>query len=152
MSILNLLNGITNYMNLEDGKMEFITHLTESKTSKQIKEVLSSHGDSSEDIVRMYNRLSILSGITLSIQASYGHYCTPRKTVALSKYKEMEIAIIKGGGFADISEVTSNDSLIKEFEVYNDGGVYGYVPVELIEKLYKDLMVSEYIKMMKRGY
>jgi hypothetical protein len=60
-------------------------------------------------------------GLTLSVQASRHHYCMPRVDDA-DYYTEVEI------GFPN--------QYIPELEVFSDGGgVYGYVPVEVVNEI-----------------
>lgn len=64
-------------------------------------------------------------GFTISIQASAIHYCVPRKTGDI-EYERVEL------GYP-----SAEDDLIKEyteFDNYTDT-VYGYVPVEVVDKL-----------------
>lgn len=75
------------------------------------------------------------NGLVLSIQGSYRHYCFPRKTLPYDQYKKMEFALCTENGFANVNDYLDTN----EFDTYFDGSVYGYVPVELIEKLYQSL-------------
>ena len=87
---------------------------------------------------RQFNPINVNDKYFISIQASYSHYCTPRATLPLNEYEKMEIMLYRVNG----SSVTP-DSLSKfeDFEImksrYDDYGVYGYVPVETIQKLYE---------------
>lgn len=71
-------------------------------------------------------RLYCNDGYSVSVQASAYHYCSPRLN-GLQDYKRVEL------GFPSME-----DELINE---YADGGddytdtVYGYVPIEIVEKL-----------------
>lgn len=70
-------------------------------------------------------------GFSVSIQASYGHYCYPRENF-LEEYDKVELGY-------------PNDYMGEEFDEYaedfDDEGkaclntVYGYVPIEIVEKL-----------------
>ena len=71
-------------------------------------------------------RLYCNDGYSVSVQASEFHYCSPRLN-GLRDYESVEL------GFPSME-----DELINE---YADGGddytdtVYGYVPIEIVEKL-----------------
>ena len=66
-------------------------------------------------------------GFTMSVQASYAHYCSPRTYVNDGDYYEWEI------GFPSAKE----DLIMKWVEDGNDptGTVYGYVPTEIINQV-----------------
>jgi len=80
---------------------------------------------------------------TLSIQASEGHYCTPRVTVCPGDYSTMEMAIWRTKGsktFLDFpkSSTMRGFSHYRELMRFSDGShptVFGYVPVWIIQKL-----------------
>lgn len=67
-------------------------------------------------------RITLISGMTLSIQVGRGLYCTPRDPIG--PWTHVEI------GFP-------NRKLPSEFEEYKDGtgDVFAYVPIELVAKL-----------------
>ena len=71
-------------------------------------------------------RLYCNDGYSVSVQASEFHYCSPRLN-GLQDYKSVEL------GFPSIE-----DELINEYadgdDDYTDT-VYGYVPIEIVEKL-----------------
>ncbi len=65
-------------------------------------------------------------GFSISIQASETHYCEPRQS-KISNYKSVEL------GYPNFEE-----ELIKEYAEEGDdltGTVYGWVPVEIVDKL-----------------
>ena len=65
-------------------------------------------------------RIECMDGFTFSMQASNGHYSTPRNNVG--PYTYVELGYPGGGKFVDA-----------KLEDYNDGdGIYAYVPVQLI--------------------
>jgi hypothetical protein len=80
----------------------------------------------------------------LSIQGSRGHYCSPRQTLPVDLYSDMELAIINKKG----SMVSINRSkLFRKFKRYDElldradslnssATVYGYVSVNLLNDLY----------------
>lgn len=75
---------------------------------------------------RLFHRISFNNGqYWLSVQASYGHYCTPRKTLKKEQYTAFEV----------MAEITLEDRPTKWEEYYDCYGVYGYVPREEIEDL-----------------
>ena len=70
-------------------------------------------------------RLVCVDGFSMSVQGSAGHYCEPR--ITQDNYEKMEI------GFPSepeelIAEYAENDTDLTQT-------VYGYVPVELIQKV-----------------
>lgn len=79
----------------------------------------------------------------LSIQASEGHYCSPRKTCAPELYHSMELAIFHRGRWLQINR----SKVLREFPRWDElremadrfGSrcpVFGYVPIDLIDDLY----------------
>jgi hypothetical protein len=78
----------------------------------------------------------------LSIQASSGHYCSPRETLPVTHYVSMEMCIFTPTSqrFLDIRR----SSIIRSFHRYSElidymdsnGEIFGWVPVELINELY----------------
>lgn len=65
----------------------------------------------------------------LSVQASLGHYCTPRKMLPKEQYTSFEV----------MAEIPFMDIPSYWEDRYESGGVYGYVPREEIEKLIQAL-------------
>ena len=80
----------------------------------------------------------------LSVQASTGHYCTPRVTFDLKHYSSMELAIYnKSGSMVSINRSSTLRKFIRYKELASCAGklnkpsvVYGYVPIDLINDLY----------------
>lgn len=71
-------------------------------------------------------RVKCKDGFEISIQASFSHYCNPRKTFA-GPYDEVELGFPSG-----------DDSLIEDYAENEDeptDTVYGYVPIDIVEKL-----------------
>ena len=80
----------------------------------------------------------------LSIQGSSGHYCSPRQTLPVNMYADMELAIFNKKG----SMINANrSSKIRQFKRYDElidradslnssATVYGYVSVSLLNNLY----------------
>lgn len=75
-------------------------------------------------------KVTCADGTTLSVQASRTHYCTPRDDEG--PYTQKEVGFIFDANGKEITPPRS-------WKPYADGDfpsyVYGYVPVELIEKL-----------------
>lgn len=84
---------------------------------------------------RIYNHIQTKSGYNLSIQCSTFHYCEPNKLIAIQNYKTYEIAIIKNNEFIQ----PNLEDFKHDMEEYNCGGVYGYVPKQIVEDLYNYL-------------
>ena len=78
----------------------------------------------------------------LSIQASSGHYCTPRETVPVTQYSSMEMCIFTATStrFLDVrmsSTIRSFPRYLELLECMDAGGqVFGWVSVDLINDLY----------------
>lgn len=115
--------------------MEFIKHLKNTIDTGTMKMAYLQCGLIDFELPQKSNGIEFKNGLRLSIQGSYGHYCTPRKTLPYCKYTSMEFALCTEKGFADVKEYLDTN----EYDEYFDGSVYGYVPVELIEKLYQHL-------------
>ncbi|QJI52348.1 hypothetical protein [Psychrobacillus phage Perkons] len=120
--------------------MEFINKLVEDESSVKFSKLRKFDEDFT---FRSFRRIPINDLLGLSIQASYGHYCNPRKTIKdLSEYTRMEFALLDSKGeFVAVTDVLPSFSRLNEIEEYHDT-VYGYVPVELIEELYQELTKS----------
>ena len=81
-------------------------------------------------------RINCKNGVSLSVQASQDHYCTPRADGfgAWQQYNAVEVGYIERYG----------ESLKppESWREYGDGGfpssVYGYVPTDLVEAFIKD--------------
>ena len=120
--------------------MKFRENLIESEESI-LNKLKSNYSKSlyKSNGLRMFHRIKIDECTELSIQASSGHYCRPRETISVIKYTHMELAILKNDDFVPVSDVINDKALIKEFKGYSVGNVYAYVPVKLLEKLYRKL-------------
>jgi hypothetical protein len=120
--------------------MEFIKLLNETNDTKTIGKIMPFDEDTT---FRMFRGTKINNNLWISIQASYGHYCSPRKTLKnLKEYTSMEFALMDTDrNFLDVKEVLPDYSNLFEINEYFDGGVYAYVPVELINDLLKELKV-----------
>ncbi|MED3792446.1 hypothetical protein P4571_08315 [Niallia alba] len=130
-----LESQIVHYEN--KSKYQFINDLMESKAS--IKSRKYPHFNANMAF-RMFEGFELKEGIRLSIQASYGHYCSPRETFYdLNEYSSMEFALIDSSGkFITVMDVLPTFNRLEEIEQYEDT-VYGYVPVDLINELYIEL-------------
>jgi len=78
-------------------------------------------------------RIVCKDGVSLSVQASEFHYCSPRENDA-EPYLSKEVGYIKDAEGKQLIPPRS-------WKAYSDGefpsSVYGYVPVALIEKFIK---------------
>lgn len=88
--------------------------------------------------VRLFEPIDIGNNKYFSIQASWGHYCTPRSTLLdLEEYTHWEVAFFEeGGSFLPIESILPNFPSLAEIEHYFEGSVYPYVPKDLVEELY----------------
>ncbi len=81
----------------------------------------------------------------MSIQASENHYCTPRKTIDLKGYTEMEIAIFDNNDWANpheddrFKDFSRLDELLERFQE-GEIAVGAYLAVDLIQDLYEYLI------------
>jgi hypothetical protein len=112
--------------------MEFLKGLFEDEESKMAREIMRIRP---EQTVRIFKHFEF-KDLALSLQASWGHYCKPRKTLeTYEAYAAWEFALIRNGYFVTVSEVLPNFSELTEIEKYEQS-VYANVPTELVEKLY----------------
>ncbi len=117
--------------------MDFISQLREKFAGMQVRTPFMSE----DERFRMFEGIKFKQDIVLSIQASAGHYCSPRKTTYLQDYEAMEMAIFKGGEFVSLTQLlVPHIEVMKELDEYFEGSVYPYVPVELIERVYHALL------------
>jgi len=82
------------------------------------------------------NRITCADGFSLSVQASFGAYCTPRTNIANWSAVEVGFPSAKPEFFAQYAESsgwTDEDTGEVEFFDYTNT-VYGYVPIELVEQ------------------
>jgi hypothetical protein len=118
--------------------MEFLKRLEVTEDSKTIGSILPFNENTT---FRMFKGIKINDNLWLSIQASYGHYCTPRKTLKnIEEYTNMEFALMNGEReFVSVNEVLPTFSKLDELDECFEGSVYCYVPVELINNLFNEL-------------
>ena len=115
--------------------MEFIKHLKNEWDTEPMRKAYLSCGLTQFDLPQRSKAIAFKNGLNFSIQGSFGHYCRPRKTLPYDQYESMEFALCTNNGFADVKEFLDTT----EYDDYFDGYVYGYVPVEMIERLYQAL-------------
>ncbi len=95
------------------------------------------------EVPRMFKRIE-LGKYSLSVQASKKHYSMPKAIVDLDQYNNMELGIFCDEEWVNPrnNEDLSNFYRIEELESYYEEGdvpVGRYVPIELIQSLYKYL-------------
>lgn len=118
--------------------MEFLSRLKETNDYSLAKEYMPLDNTL---LIRSFFPLQI-GDITFSIQASFGHYCTPRKTIAdISAYTEMEFAVLRDGDFVSVEELLPGFPLLTELNEHYSV-VYAYVPVHMIEAVYQALVAN----------
>ena len=78
--------------------------------------------------MRLRQRIECVDGVSLSVQASAGHYCTPRNDKGPWTAVEVGFPLTKDK--MDIAMPVA----WQEYADGVDSSVYGYVPVELVEK------------------
>ncbi len=88
---------------------------------------------------RLFQHFVMKNGYRLSVQGNTFNYSHPRETVAPDQYEAMEVAVLyrENGNFGAIASLTEDPHLLKEFQPYYSSGVYPFVPVELIERLFQ---------------
>jgi hypothetical protein len=120
--------------------VEFINRLEETNDTKTIGKIMPFDEDTT---FRMFKGIKINDDLWISIQSSYGHYCSPRKTLKnLEEYTGMEFALMTAErNFVGVKDVLPSFSRLFEIDDYFDGSVYAYVPVDLIDDLVKELNV-----------
>lgn len=100
------------------------------------------------EIFKICKHIPVSDTVSLSIQASKFHYCTPRENLPLDKYTHYEMAIIKDGFVTDNILGTLGDIPYREeLEEYDCGGVFAYVPKELINKIFLWSVIKEEINL-----
>jgi uncharacterized Zn-finger protein len=75
----------------------------------------------------------------LSCQGSQGHYCSPKQYLSVDKYKSLEVAVYNSKKkMINIakSSVLRKFPQYKELLKYYDGHILGWLPVELLNKLF----------------
>ncbi len=115
--------------------MEFLKYLKNEWDTEPMRKAYLECGLTDFELPQRSKGIEFNNGLRLSIQGSFGHYCTPRKTLSYNKYERMEFALCTEQGFKDVKDYINTD----KYDNYFDGSVYGYVPVSLIEELYQNL-------------
>ena len=79
--------------------------------------------DMRDDRLQQVPRIVCKSGLAMSVQASRFHYCSPRDDE----------------GPWDKVEIGYPNKWLTELEEYGDGeNIFGFVPIELVEKIIED--------------
>lgn len=116
---------------------------------KLIKELIKQENAFSTHRYRMLKAIKA-GNYYLSVQGSSSHYCTPRESLPVDLYTEMELAIFdENGSMVGINK----DELLKQFERYDElvshadglnsiAPIYGYVPVDLLNDLYNFMITN----------
>ena len=120
--------------------MNLLNKLIETEDSKKMSERGLLFGSYEDMGFRLFEHIKINDKVSLSVQASYAHYCQPRKTLPLDQYESMELAILKNNKFASVDKIINDEILIEKLNEFYEGTVYGCVPVELLEQLYQKLL------------
>lgn len=87
-----------------------------------------------EERMRINRHIPLRNGIELSVQASASHSCAPRKTVAMSEYSHVEVAVIKDGDFSTFEEAFPG-IVVPSSVLDNHDVVYSMVPVSFVEHI-----------------
>lgn len=85
---------------------------------------------------RVCEWLQISSNLSLSVQASSMHYCTPRAYIDLDKYTHFEMAIIWKDIMSDDYDMMEDFPRYEELKECYSYGIFAYVPKDLINDLY----------------
>lgn len=114
---------------------------------KHLKVVWESTGipfPPSGDEMRVFKAIPCRHGLHLSIQASSGNYCWPRKTLSdLSQYEAWEIALIGKEIHSEIKGIGVNFapmmrlSKLSKFRehIYDEDDVAPYVPTRVVQQI-----------------
>jgi hypothetical protein len=122
--------------------MKRLEILEQLKSTGDMEKLTDHFSFNENSTFRMFEAVKINDELYISIQASYGHYCSPRKTLLdITQYTEMEMAFVGKEGLMAIDKVDPLYSrlglLVDKLDEYFDGSsVYAYVPVELINEIY----------------
>ena len=116
--------------------LPFLMELMESLDSRRAREALPYNALS----FKQFEPLLINPRLSLSIQAGYALYSTPRLTLDdLEGYTAMEIALLEKDNFTRFQEVIPAFDRLKEIEDHWEGSVYSFVPVDLIQAALDEL-------------
>lgn len=106
-----------------DLSKHFTTWMQESKDAHLLQ--VAEHKRESYAPYMQSDRLLMASGLSISIQASHTHYCTPRTHVPCAEYTEFEL------GYPNWNVPALN----QWEEECGWGGIYPYTPKEVIEEV-----------------
>lgn len=130
-------------------RIEFFDKLMEDESTARVRRVVDKGFIDKDWFTTSYRRFKPLrfDSMRVSIQGSLNHYCAPRETFDNpSIYSAMEVGVFEkvGENSKWIDVVTDkrfHDFDLREgFLAYEEqAGVYSFVPVEMIEKLYQYL-------------
>lgn len=105
--------------------MKLSDFMIENKESKRIRKLFE-HNSTLRQF-KQFDRVNCHSGLSMSIQANYTAYCSPRGTLPIDEYWEVEI------GFPN--QVVPELLAYAEEPEKPTETVYPYVPVELVKKI-----------------
>lgn len=126
-------------------KYEFLSKLVPLMSREEQKAMMRAArkvgGDPAELVIQISRGIVLQNGCHLSIQASCGHYCSPRLTLPYKCYESFEVAICDdvNGAFLCASELFGEgDELAVKIDEYASGDkIFACLPAELVEKLYQ---------------
>ena len=90
--------------------------------------------------IRVFNHINFDKNVIMSVQASFQHYCTPKRTTDLTEYEKMELGFIRQDKYVKFENISTNYSLANQLRKYELGEIYANVPCELIENVYMQLV------------
>ena len=90
--------------------------------------------------IRVFNHINFDKNIIMSVQASFQHYCTPKRTINIEEYTTMELGFIRQDKYVKFENITTNYALANKQQNYELGEIYANVPCELIENVYMQLL------------
>ena len=89
------------------------------------------------DTLRVIDAIECSKDIKLSVQGSFTHYSTPRKSLSdFNLYEDVEVCIMRGSYCVPPSDKMLADfSRLEELKEHWGYDIYTYVPVDLVEDL-----------------
>jgi len=101
---------------------------------------------------RFYRGIPFNEKISLSVQGSRAHYCTPRRTLKnIYDYSCMEIALVNDGGLIDVGDDIFKTGILKGLpnqEIFESEGTVGpYIDIEVIQGIFDFLRVRVGLRM-----
>ncbi len=104
--------------------------LNKWRIKMNLNEILNIDFDE-DDFKPVLNRITCNDGVSLSVQASKFHYCEPRLNEG--PYKAVEV------GYPSIDPPDSWEEYFDgNWEDDRTGSVYGYVPIDMVERFIVD--------------